>query len=157
MEQKTFRSDLYYRLRGIELRIPALRSRVEDILLLAKRWLGADQQLSPGCIAAMMNYSWPGNVRELKQRVEGAAAMATSQSIHAQDLGIVPQHEGPQDSLFFEEYFEMPFTEAKQLLLERFEKLAIERAMKLEGNNVSAAARRLGIHRQNLQLKLKET
>ena len=157
MEQKTFRSDLYYRLRGIELRIPALRSRVEDILLLAKRWLGADQQLTPECMAAMMNYSWPGNVRELKQRVEGAAAMAASVSINAQDLGIVPQHEVPRDTLFFEEYFEMPLTEAKQAIVERFEQLAIERAMKLEGNNVSAAARRLGIHRQNLQLKLKET
>lgn len=156
MEQKTFRSDLYYRLRGIELRVPALRSRVEDILLLAKRWLGADQQLTPECMATMMSYSWPGNVRELKQRVEGAAAMATAHSINAQDLGIVPQPVAPQDSLFFEPYFEMPFTEAKQALVERFEKLAIERAMKLEGNNVSAAARRLGIHRQNLQLKLKE-
>lgn len=157
MEQKTFRSDLYYRLRGIELRIPALRSRVEDILILAKRWLGVEQQLTPQCMAAMMNYSWPGNVRELKQRVEGAAAMATSLSINAQDLGILPQHEVAHHSLFFEEYFEMPLTEAKQAIVERFEQLAIERAMKMEGNNVSAAARRLGIHRQNLQLKLKET
>jgi ActR/RegA family two-component response regulator len=50
----------------------------------------------------------------------------------------------------------MPLTEAKQAIIERFEQLAIERAMTLEGNNVSAAARRLGIHRQNLQLKLKD-
>ncbi|MFY7874599.1 MAG: sigma 54-interacting transcriptional regulator, partial [Pirellula sp.] len=156
MEQKTFRSDLYYRLRGIELRVPALRSRVEDILLLAKRWLSADQQLTPECMAAMMSYGWPGNVRELKQRVEGAAAMATTLSINAQDLGILPKHQEPSDVQFFEEYFQMPLTEAKQAIIERFEQLAIERAMTLENNNVSAAARRLGIHRQNLQLKLKD-
>jgi DNA-binding NtrC family response regulator len=107
-------------------------------------------------MAAMMSYSWPGNVRELKQRVEGAAAMATTLSINAQDLGILPEHQELRDMQFFEEYFKMPLTEAKQAIIERFEQLAIERAMTLEGNNVSAAARRLGIHRQNLQLKLKD-
>jgi len=156
MEQKSFRSDLFYRLRGIELRVPALRSRVEDILLLANRWLGCDQQLTPECMVVMTSYSWPGNVRELKQRVEGASAMATSLSITSQDIGISLQRDLDVKSEFFEEYFEMPLTEAKQAIVERFEQLAIERAMKLEGNNVSAAARRLGIHRQNLQLKLKE-
>ena len=156
MEQKSFRSDLFYRLRGIELRVPALRSRVEDILLLANRWLGCDRQLTPECMVVMTSYSWPGNVRELKQRVEGASAMATSLSITSQDIGISLQRDLDVKSEFFEEYFEMPLTEAKQAIVERFEQLAIERAMKLEGNNVSAAARRLGIHRQNLQLKLKE-
>lgn len=156
MEQKSFRSDLFYRLRGIELRVPALRSRVEDILLLANRWLGCDQQLTPECMVVMTSYSWPGNVRELKQRVEGASAMATSFSITSQDIGISLQRDLDVKSEFFEEYFEMPLTEAKQAIVQRFEQLAIERAMKLEGNNVSAAARRLGIHRQNLQLKLKE-
>lgn len=156
MEQKAFRSDLYYRLRGIELRVPPLRSRVEDILLLANRWLDGDQQLAPECMASMMNYNWPGNVRELKQRVEGAAAMAISPTIRAQDLGIQPHHGAPDHTQFFEEYFQMPLTEAKQALVERYEQMAIERAMRMEGNNVSAAARRLGIHRQNLQLKLKE-
>lgn len=156
MEQKSFRSDLFYRLRGIELRVPALRSRVEDILLLANRWLGCDQQLTPECMVVMTSYSWPGNVRELKQRVEAASAMATSLSITSQDIGISLQRDLDVKSEFFEEYFEMPLTEAKQAIVQRFEQLAIERAMKLEGNNVSAAARRLGIHRQNLQIKLKE-
>jgi len=82
--------------------------------------------------------------------------MATSLSITSQDIGISLQRDLDVKSEFFEEYFEMPLTEAKQAIVERFEQLAIERAMKLEGNNVSAAARRLGIHRQNLQLKLKE-
>jgi len=155
MEQSRFRSDLYYRLRGIELRLPALRSRREDILLLANRFLGTEHEFGVDCFAAMLGYGWPGNVRELKQRVEGAAAMASERKITSEDLGlntfsILVNEEDP-----FKEYFEMPLTEAKQLLVERYEQQAIARAMRLENNNVSAAARRLGIHRQNLQIKLK--
>ncbi|MFN9640142.1 MAG: helix-turn-helix domain-containing protein, partial [Pirellula sp.] len=99
-------------------------------------------------------FPWPGNVRELKQRVESAVAMATSSRLTPADLGLVSQSK-ESAGLEFDAYFDLPLTEAKQLLIDRFESAAIERAMKLENNNVSAAARRLGIHRQNLQQKLK--
>jgi DNA-binding NtrC family response regulator len=157
MEQNRFRSDLYYRLRGIELRLPSLRSRREDILLLANRFLGTQYELGVDCFQPMLGYAWPGNVRELKQRVEGAAAMASERTITPADLGLSTFVALANEEASFNEYFEMPLTEAKQLLVERFEQQAIERAMRLENNNVSAAARRLGIHRQNLQTKLKNS
>ena len=56
----------------------------------------------------------------------------------------------------FQAYYDLPLTEAKNRLVEDFERAAIERAMEQESGNVSAAARRLGIHRQNLQLKMKQ-
>jgi DNA-binding NtrC family response regulator len=154
IEEKRFRADLYYRLKGIELRLPPLRTRREDIVLLAHRFAGSQIEFDQECVAAMLQFPWPGNVRELKQRVESAVAMATSSRLTPADLGLVSQSK-ESTGLEFDEYFDLPLTEAKQLLIDRFESAAIERAMKLENNNVSAAARRLGIHRQNLQQKLK--
>lgn len=154
IEEKRFRADLYYRLKGIELRLPPLRTRREDIVLLAHRFAGSQIEFDQECVAAMLQFPWPGNVRELKQRVESAVAMATSSRLTPADLGLVFQSKESQ-GLEFDAYFDLPLTEAKQLLIDRFESAAIERAMKLENNNVSAAARRLGIHRQNLQQKLK--
>ncbi|MCY2973318.1 MAG: sigma-54 dependent transcriptional regulator [Planctomycetota bacterium] len=155
MEQNRFRSDLYYRLRGIELRLPPLRSRREDILLLANRFLGNQHEFGVDCFAPMLGHGWHGNVRELKQRVEGAAAMASERMITPVDLGLSTFEASVNEDASFSEYFDMPLTEAKQLLVERYEQKAIERALRLENNNISAAARRLGIHRQNLQTKLK--
>jgi DNA-binding NtrC family response regulator len=154
IEEKRFRADLYYRLKGIELRLPPLRTRREDIVLLAHRFAGSQIEFDQECVAAMLQFPWPGNVRELKQRVESAVAMATSSRLTPADLGLVSQSK-ESAGLEFAAYFDLPLTEAKQLLIDRFESAAIERAMKLENNNVSAAARRLGIHRQNLQQKLK--
>jgi DNA-binding NtrC family response regulator len=156
IEEKRFRADLYYRLKGIELRLPPLRTRREDIVLLAHRFAGSQIEFDQECVAAMLQFPWPGNVRELKQRVESAVAMATSSRLTLADLGLISQSK-ESAGLEFDAYFDLPLTEAKQLLIDRFESAAIDRAMKLENNNVSAAARRLGIHRQNLQQKLKPT
>jgi DNA-binding NtrC family response regulator len=142
IEEKRFRADLYYRLKGIELRLPPLRTRREDIVLLAHRFAGSQIEFDQECVAAMLQFPWPGNVRELKQRVESAVAMATSSRLTPADLGLVSQSK-ESAGLEFDAYFDLPLTEAKQLLIDRFESAAIERAMKLENNNVSAAARRL--------------
>jgi DNA-binding NtrC family response regulator len=156
MQDKLFRSDLYYRLRGIELQLPPLRARKEDVVYLANRFAPINCQFHETSMVAMLSHSWPGNVRELKQRVEGAAAMATEGMIMPTDLGLCVDRHSSEASNHFDEYFELPLTEAKQKLVERFERQAIERAMSLENHNITAAARRLGIHRQNLQQKLKD-
>ncbi len=152
IEIKTFRQDLYYRLRGIELTIPPLRQRQEDILLLASSFAG-DCRFDRRAISAMVEYPWPGNVRELKQRVESAAAMCDSQLLTLGDLGLVAT-EPSQSTDAFERYFGLPLTEARDQLVEDFERAAIEKAMLDSGGNVSAAARQLGIHRQSLQQKM---
>lgn len=151
--EKTFRQDLYYRLRGIELGLPPLRNRQEDILLLAGAFLGDSHRLDRHAIAALLDYAWPGNVRELKQRIESAVAMCESDVVTAADLGLVA---GGNDhgSTGFEAYFDLPLTEARERLVEDFERQAIERTLRDTNNNVSAAARKLGIHRQSLQQKI---
>ena len=153
--EKLFRQDLYFRLRGIELMLPALRHRNEDILLLANRMLGDQHEFSKAAIAAMLTHPWPGNVRELKQRVESSIAMSDDEIISPLDLGlseVLPN----VDTATFQAYYDLPLTEAKNRLVEDFERAAIERAIEQESGNVSAAARRLGIHRQNLQQKMKQ-
>jgi DNA-binding NtrC family response regulator len=153
IEEKAFRQDLYFRLRGIELTLPPLRQRQEDILLLAQAFLGSNHRFDRRATAAMIEYHWPGNVRELKQRVESAVAMCDGDTVTAADLGLgaMPTNE---DVMSFESYFELPLTEARERLVEDFERIAIERALRESEGNVSAAARKLGIHRQSLQQKM---
>ncbi len=155
IQNKIFRQDLYFRLRGIELQLPALRHRGDDVLRLAKRFLGDSRELSRDAIAAVVSHSWPGNVRELKQRIESALAMADSDRISASDLGLQLKNATPGTGAF-ENYLDLPLTDAKNLLVEDFEKVAITRALELESGNISAAARRLGVHRQNLQQKIRD-
>ncbi len=154
IEDKLFRQDLYFRLRGIELCIPPLRQRHEDIVLLANHFLGDARHFTADAMTALLQHPWPGNVRELKQRVESASAMAETEHITRSDLGLQSATESGSQS-HFDKYLDLPLTEAKNQLIEEFEALAIERALQLEAGNISAAARRLGIHRQSLQQKLK--
>ncbi|MGN6543404.1 MAG: sigma 54-interacting transcriptional regulator, partial [Aureliella sp.] len=152
---KLFRQDLYFRLRGIELSIPPLRARREDILPLAMEFLGPELSFSSAAVTALVNHLWPGNVRELKQRVQSAAAMAESNCISPADLGLTPSEELTQPD-GFESYYDLPLSEARNLLVENFERAAITRALIAQNHNISAAARQLGIHRQSLQQKMKQ-
>ncbi len=156
MALKSFRQDLYFRLRGIELHVPPLRNRREDILLLAQSFLGADRSFHDDAIQAMMSHLWPGNVRELQQLVAAAAVLSDSDRIAAGDLGLNPATMESDCADVFESYAALPLTEGRNRLIEDYERFAISRALDAESGNVSAAARRLGIHRQNLQLKLKQ-
>lgn len=87
-----FRSDLYYRLSGVEVRVPALRARREDVPLLANhtlrrlRPLLGTWSLSPTAIEAMVAYDWPGNVRQLERVIERAVALSSSPEISVSDL-----------------------------------------------------------------------
>jgi DNA-binding NtrC family response regulator len=86
-----FREDLYYRLSGVELHVPPLRTRREDVALLAMHFLARygpvrPYQLAPDAIQALSAYDWPGNVRELERTLEGALTAARSEVIHVDDL-----------------------------------------------------------------------
>jgi DNA-binding NtrC family response regulator len=92
-ERGLFRSDLYYRLSGVDVRVPPLRSRKEDILELAQYFLsrhGGRRRLtvSPAASDAMLSYEWPGNVRELERMIEGAIATCDGSQISLDDLPI---------------------------------------------------------------------
>jgi transcriptional regulator with PAS, ATPase and Fis domain len=91
VERGLFRADLYYRVSGVDLRIPALRERRADVLVLADHFLARHRslrplRLSPSATEALIIYDWPGNVRELERLIERAVALAETDTIELDDL-----------------------------------------------------------------------
>jgi DNA-binding NtrC family response regulator len=83
----TFREDLFYRLNTIEIRVPPLADRIDDVLPLARSFL-TDKQLAADARDALRRYAWPGNVRELRNVLQRATLLATGPEITAADLGL---------------------------------------------------------------------
>ncbi len=156
-----FRKDLYYRIRGVQLQLPPLRSRPEDILLLANYFLERCQaragqsprRLALDAVERLIGYHWPGNVRELEQAITGAAAMAEGETICAGDLNLATSVP-PAPASIPADLVGLPLSDAKARLVESFERAAIIAALEQQHGNVSAAARQLGMHRQSLQQKM---
>ncbi|MFG0261982.1 MAG: helix-turn-helix domain-containing protein [Novipirellula sp. JB048] len=116
---------------------------------------GADAvAISNEAVAALLQHPWPGNVRELQQLMYAAAVLCENNLVTRTDLGLSREREADHETVFTP-YLELPLSEARAQLVEDFERLAIQRALEMESHNVSAAARRLGIHRQSLQQKMK--
>ena len=159
--QSAFRDDLYYRLRGLELTVPPLRQRPEDIALLADYFLArlaehshsTPQCLSPAALRRVLEYHWPGNVRELQQVITAAGAMTDAAAIDVSDLALSEATPGSAEE-HFPELDGLPLNAAKAQLVEWFERRSISRALTANEGNVSAAARQLGLHRQSLQQKM---
>jgi transcriptional regulator with GAF, ATPase, and Fis domain len=157
VQEGTFRSDLYFRLRVIELTIPPLRQRTEEILPLATFFLQqfrqrsghGPQAFSPQAQAAMLEYQWPGNVRELKNAVERAHVLATDSLAEPEDLALshvqVPGA-GPSTR---------PPAMYRDRTLEEVEREHILATLKHTGGQKNRAATILGIERSTLDRKLK--
>lgn len=152
--QGHFRQDLFFRLNVISLEVPSLRSRRQDIPLLAVHFLRLFatrnkkelKRFAPRALDAMLRYDWPGNVRELENAVERAVIMARENQITREDLPqavLGADREGSDASL-------------TGLTLDDVERLAIEQTLKETGDNKSETARRLGITRATLHNKLKK-
>ena len=161
IEAGRFRRDLYFRIRGIELPVPPLRTRHEDILLLARHYCERYARAETGplpftssAVERLLAHKWPGNVRELEQVIRAAAAMAAGGEITTTDLGLAGGAAAAEQTPAFDAFLDLPLTEGKERLIECFERQAISRALGRNDGNVSAAARELGIHRQSLQQKM---
>lgn len=155
--EKTFRQDLQFRINTLEINIPPLRDRGEDILLLAdfflakytKKYNRNIRGLSRDAKIALMRHDWPGNVRELQHTIERAVIMEESSVIKHYNLMLVTHNDDYSDSVRTPEG-EMTMN------LEELERDAIERAMKRADNNVSRAAELLGITRYALYRKMEK-
>jgi DNA-binding NtrC family response regulator len=162
VEAGAFRDDLLFRLRVVELEVPALRERGEDVALLARHFLEEVSprplRLTPEAEAALRAYAWPGNVRELRNAVERAAIFCRGGIVQPDDLPAElrssPTTSGPGAGLVSWERGES-FSTAKTRLVERVEREILRTALREHGGNVSSAARELGLHRQSLQQKLR--
>jgi DNA-binding NtrC family response regulator len=152
--QGSFREDLFYRLNVIQMVLPPLRDRREDIPALAEHFLaraaaklGRTLRLSPGALERLLRYPWPGNVRELENAIERAAILARTETVEPDDL---PPHVsaglqlGPSPAL------------PRQITLADAERAHILQTLERFGRNHSGAAEALGIGRTTLWRKLKE-
>jgi DNA-binding NtrC family response regulator len=150
VEAGRFREDLLFRLNTIELALPPLRDRREDIVPLATHFLRQhvgrhakpDLRVGDAATQALLAHPWPGNVRELEHTIERAVLMAASSEIEISDLGL---HGAPSDS-------GPGFAE---MTLEQAERRLIERALRRFDGNVSQAARQLGLSRSAFYRRLK--
>jgi len=151
VEEGNFRQDLLYRINTIEIHIPPLRERGEDILLLAEHFLKKYnhkykkdiQGLTREAKQKLMKYPWPGNVRELQHAIERAVILAKNIWLKPNDFMLTPQPERKNER---EEIFN----------LEELELDAIKRALKRCAGNVSSAAELLGITRYALYRKIEK-
>ncbi len=155
-----FRADLYYRLRVVELSLPALRERMEDVPMLAQRFLSrvaerlgrAERRLSATALAHLATYDWPGNVRELRNAIEQAAVLAPGESIEVDDLRLASRAEPttPSSSV------RGSFAEARRRATEAFEREFLLAALRRHEGNVTRTAEAIGMVRQSLQQKIRE-
>ena len=156
----TFRQDLYYRLNVVSVVLPALRERPEDLPLLIESFLGAaanrvgrpPRPLEAGAYRALLAHEWPGNVRELEHALEQAVALASGEQIELGDLPAAVQD--PRDPPGDDQAPPGSFRDAKQRVIERFERQFITEALSRHLGNISKAAEDMGMYRQHLQLKL---
>ncbi len=141
-----FREDLYYRLNVLYLKVPPLKEREGDIELLARYFFekfareknGGVKGFSRQALQMMSRHEWPGNVRELINRVRRAMVMCEHRMITAADLGLERRVAGKRQA--------MSLSEARRLA----EKEVVQQSLRMNGNNVSQAARQLGVSRVTL-------
>lgn len=151
IREGTFRQDLLYRINTVEIRIPPLRERPEDIAPLVDHFLDMYARkyqknlkgVNPSVIRRMEKYTWPGNVRELQHMVERAIIMADSSVLQPEDFFFATNGRGEEDGVVFD-----------NLNLEDVEKLVIRKALEKYEGNITRAAEELGLTRASLYRRL---
>ncbi|KAB2878824.1 sigma-54-dependent Fis family transcriptional regulator [bacterium] len=150
--QKTFRQDLLYRINTVEIPLPPLRERTEDIPLLAEHFLSVYSKkyqrtagrFHPHAIKKLERYNWPGNVRELQHTIERAMIMSDAECLEADDF-LLTSAPVKNEGLVIDDYN-----------LEEIEKALIRKALSKHGGNISQAAKELGLTRTSLYRRLEK-
>jgi DNA-binding NtrC family response regulator len=154
--QGTFREDLYYRLAVVEVTLPPLRARVEDIPTLAAhfyaRFSGTDGPLPDAFVAMLMRRSWPGNVRELRNFIERSVSLG---SIHVTSPSARPLATDPRvavpSTMESMVPLHLPLKDARQAWTESFESVYVRSMLKKTGGNLTRAAELAGVNRRFMQ------
>jgi len=152
-----FRSDLYFRLNVLELELPPLRERNQDIQLLAQHFIEKiarryglkPPELTGDALQSLLLYSWPGNIRELQHVLERAVMLCRDEQIQVDDLIL---KKGASSSL--ETTASSVPNALEQMTLDEVERYLIERALQRTMNNVSQAARELGLTRMAMRYRM---
>ncbi len=157
VEAGNFRQDLYYRINVIELKVPPLRERKDDIPLLVEHileYLGDDASISEDAMQALVAYNFPGNVRELENMLQRACALADNQQIQLADLAGSGRSNDSVSGVQEEAVADGDFSLEKHL--ESIERKAIEKALMETKWNRTEAARKLGMSFRSLRYRLKK-
>lgn len=157
MSEDVFRQDLLFRLNTIEIELPPLRERKEDIALIAdhyreyyaKKYSQPVKPLSAAALEAMRQYAWPGNIRALRHAIERAVILSTGDAFQPEDFQLEPTVAGTAAD---------PLDEgaSHDLNLERLEKTAIQQALTKHRYNISHAAKALGLTRAALYRRMEK-
>ena len=150
VQEGTFRQDLLYRINTVEIQVPPLSDRVEDIPLLAEHYLNhyakkyhkAVTTIAPEALDKLKRYAWPGNIRELQHAIERAVIMTDSSSLQETDF------------LFSRSLTKGP--PSNTLNLDEVEKAAIAKALQMHSGNISKAADELGLTRASLYRRMEK-
>jgi DNA-binding NtrC family response regulator len=152
VNEGTFREDLYYRLAVIEIELPPLRERREDIPMLAaaffERFTGVRQPIAPALLSSMLTRDWSGNVRELRNFVERTVSLGWE--------GVPPPRGGGSTALppGLAAAVQLPFKEARLAWTDEFERIYVRALLEKTGGNVTRAAELAGVSRRFLQRTL---
>ncbi|MGM0452918.1 MAG: PEP-CTERM-box response regulator transcription factor [Thermodesulfobacteriota bacterium] len=149
-----FREDLFYRLNVVPIEVPPLKSRPEDVMLLAQHFLRSEAQalkfrnagFSSAAMAVLSGYDWPGNVRELHNRIRRALSISNGDKITPEDLGLADCKPDRDEKPFY----------TLQQARNRAEQECVRQAMLMTGNNISWAAKLLGTSRPTLHDLIKK-
>ncbi len=149
----TFRQDLLYRINTVEIQLPPLRNRIEDIPLLtdhfvekySSKYRKAVSKINPATVKKLQKYSWPGNIRELQHAIERAIIMSDSDTLNPEDFFFLSQKA---------ENANMP--EPETYNLDDVERGVIERVINKHNGNISKAAKELGLTRASLYRRLEK-
>ncbi|MBW0001696.1 MAG: sigma 54-interacting transcriptional regulator [Verrucomicrobia bacterium] len=148
LETGRFRRDLYYRLNVLSLRLPPLREREDDIVLLARHFLAkytrkfgtAAGGFSPGALQKLISHSWPGNVRELENVIQRAVVLAKRATIEADDICTADTPEEPSIA--------QSFQQLKAQVINEFEQTYVRRMLLIHDGNITKAAQGAGQDRR---------
>jgi transcriptional regulator with PAS, ATPase and Fis domain len=160
-EEEVLRQDLLFRIRTVEITLPPLRERREDIPVLLEHFLSVyarkydvpRRKLAPATLAMLEGYAWPGNVRELRHAVERATILAGTERLAPEDFPFATERPAAATATATNADAQ-PRDSTDDLDLERLEKRAIECALARHGGNISQAAAALGLTRPALYRRM---
>jgi DNA-binding NtrC family response regulator len=147
-----FREDLYFRLAVISTRVPSLRERLDDLLILIRTFLSQlgvpeEERLFPATVLSEMSkHDWPGNVRELRNYVERSVVLQSANMTLRRGAGGVTSTQGPANGIDLS----VPFRLAKDAVIDSFERSYLSQLLEAAGGNMSKAARMAGMDRMYL-------
>jgi two-component system response regulator HydG len=152
VKDNRFRQDLLYRINTVEIHLPPLRERREDIPLLsehfknifARKYHKNTTKLTPAVLKKLQSYHWPGNIRELQHAIERAIILSDRSTLECDDFMFSPINDQSEE-IVFESYN-----------LDNIEKKVIEQTLKKNNGNVSNAAKELGLTRASLYRRMEK-